>query len=70
MCAPENWGNVFLIRTGSREFSRFMVTTNNAPYRDDIMGVLPPGYTHTKGRLHQFVKGEWIPLIIPEEQDW
>lgn len=59
-CTPENWGNTLLIRTGSAEFSQWMVTGRNNG------GALPDGYGHVGGRLHQ--GGHIIPLY--EEQDW
>lgn len=59
-CAKENWGNTFLIRTGSAEFSQWMVTPRAKG------GALPDGYRQLGGMMH--LNGEVVPLY--EEQDW
>lgn len=56
-----NWGNILLIRTGSREFSTFMVSGRERG------GALPAGWEHKGGWLHN-PEGEVVPLL--EEDDW
>lgn len=60
MCRPDNWGVIFLIRTGSQEFSSWAVTEAHK------WGPLPPGYQVAGGQL-------WCnnqPVPCPEEQVW
>ena len=56
-----NWGNQLLIRTGSREFSTFMVTERARG------GALPAGYQHKGGWLYG-PDGAVVPLY--REEDW
>jgi DNA polymerase (family 10) len=54
LCAPDNWGWILAIRTGSAEFSTALLTHAKRL-----------GYHSEKGRLHQ--GGQ--PLATPEEAD-
>lgn len=60
-CTVENWGNIFLIRTGSDVFSRWMVTGR------DKSGALPQGYVQKGGMMYE--DGD-IPIPLYEEEDW
>ena len=55
MCRPENWGNIFAVRTGSAEFS----------HRVLACGWSRAGYTSRDGMLH---RGE-VAVPCPEEID-
>lgn len=59
MCEPDNWGYIFLIRTGSQDFSKWCVTREPA-------GPLPSEYHPDNG--HMWRNGLAVPLR--EEQDW
>lgn len=56
---PETWGSVFTIRTGSWEFSRWLVTSEAAG------GAKPEAITFADGRLHAHGR----LLVTPEEAD-
>lgn len=56
----ENWGNTLLIRTGSADFSRWMVTPQSKG------GALPDGYHHSGGMMHHHGR----PIPLPEEADY
>ncbi len=73
MCDPNNWGNTYLIRTGSKDFSRWMVTRENTLYRPGIFGPLPLTMKHDLGRLWQQNeedKSQWDAVPFTEESDW
>lgn len=60
MATPDNWGLIYLIRTGSAEFSEWAVTQAHK------WGPLPPGYQVAGGQL-------WFndqPIPCPEEQTY
>jgi hypothetical protein len=59
-CTTENWGNTFLIRTGSGDFSQFMVTPQSKG------GALPDGFAHSGGWLYQHGR----PVPVREEAEW
>ncbi len=63
-CWKENWGNTLLIRTGSREFSRWMVSQKK------LGGALPDDVFHRDNRLFKIGDTESEPLPMFTEQDW
>lgn len=60
MCKPNNWGWIFLVRTGSRDFSHEVIKRLQAH-----------GYTSTDGVIHtiQAIEAESQPIDTPEEID-
>lgn len=64
MCKEVNWGNIFLIRTGSRAFSQWMVT------KITDGGAMPTNMRQHEGRLWEFALGSWRALEIREEEEW
>jgi DNA polymerase/3'-5' exonuclease PolX len=58
-CTAETWGSSLLIRTGSRDFSHWIVTPQPR-------GAMPAGMHHARNRLWR--SGEAVPL--PEEADF
>lgn len=64
MCTEVNWGNIFLIRTGSRAFSKWMVTKTTDG------GGMPVNMRQLDGRLWEYIHGAWEPLEIREEEEW
>jgi DNA polymerase/3'-5' exonuclease PolX len=63
-CFAENWGNTLLIRTGSREFSRWMVSQRR------LGGALPNDVFHRDNRLFRIGDTENEPLPMFTEKDW
>ena len=61
MCTPETWGCIFMIRTGSAEFTRKMVT--NKIYG----GWCPNHLRFSNGRLLEYQGDVLVPLETPEE---
>ncbi len=59
LCSPENWGNIFLIRTGNAGFSRWMMGFKIKEY----------GCVHSDGYLWKKKNGEFKPVKCFEEQD-
>ncbi len=75
MCEAENWGNTMLIRTGSKEFGRWIVTKKDGRYSDQHNGAMPENMKHHKGRLWIRVDDdddgyEWQALDIKSEWDF
>lgn len=58
LATPATWGSIFTIRTGSADFSRWLVTAQ--PH-----GAAPWGLVFQGGRLHAHGR----PLATPEEVD-
>ena len=58
---PERWGLIYTIRTGSADFSRWLVTSRQ------YGGALPEKIKVRDGRLWRVGQDE--PLATPEEQD-
>lgn len=63
-CFKENWGNTLLIRTGSKEFSRWMVSQKK------LGGALPDDVFHRDNRLFRIGDTENEPLPMFTEKDW
>ena len=63
-CFKENWGNTLLIRTGSKEFSRWMVSQKK------LGGALPDDVFHQGNRLFRIGDTENEPLPMFTEKDW
>lgn len=59
LTTPEQWGLIYLIRTGSADFSRLMVTSKQQG------GYMPSNYHVSGGRVH----GPVSVYNTPEEQD-
>ncbi len=60
LCKPENWGNIFLIRTGSAGFSRWMMGFKIKEF----------GYIHREGYIWKKNKaGNYKAIKCFEEQD-
>ena len=59
MCTPKTWGCIFMIRTGSAEFTRKMVT------KKSFRGWCPDSMQFCDGHLWW----EGLPLETPEEED-
>lgn len=53
MCEPNQFGSIFLIRTGSADFSRWIVT------KKDMDGAMPADMRQAQGRLWRKVEGDW-----------
>lgn len=60
LTTPEQWGLIYLIRTGSADFSRLMVTSKQKG------GYMPSNYKVSGGRVWS---GESKVLATPEESD-
>ena len=58
------WGCIYAIRTGDREFSKGLVT------REIFGGAMPRRLRQADGELQHFQDGDWQPLYIPEESDF
>ena len=58
MCLPDTWGSTLLIRTGSDDFSRWMVTQVGKG------GALPDGYRHKSNYVFD---EQMEPVPMPEE---
>jgi len=63
LCTPETWGCIFLIRTGSAEFARRVVT------RRVYGGWCPNHLRFSDGRLWEYRGTELVALDTPEESD-
>ena len=63
LCTPETWGCIFMIRTGSAEFARNMVT------RRVLGGWCPNHLGFSEGRLWEYQGTELVALETPEEED-
>ncbi len=63
LCTPETWGCIFMIRTGSAEFTRKMVT------RKVFGGWCPNHLCFSDGRLREYQGTELVALETPEEED-
>ena len=63
LCTPETWGCIFMIRTGSAEFTRKMVT------RKIFDGWCPNHLHFSDGRLWEYRGTELVALDTPEEAD-
>lgn len=65
-CQADNWGDTFLIRTGARDFSKWMVT----PQKHG--GALPDDMKHHQNMLWLLgSSGEMLEVHqLYEEQDW
>ena len=63
LCTPETWGCIFMIRTGSAEFTRNMVT------RKVFGGWCPNHLCFSDGRLREYQGTELVALETPEEED-
>lgn len=61
LCTPETWGCIFMIRTGSAEFTRKMVT------RKVFGGWCPNHLRFDGGRLLEYRGAELVALETPEE---
>lgn len=61
LCTPETWGCIFMIRTGSAEFTRKMVT------RRVFGGWCPNHLGFSEGRLWEYRGAELVALETPEE---
>jgi DNA polymerase/3'-5' exonuclease PolX len=61
MCTPETWGCIFMIRTGSAEFTRKMVT------HKFYGGWCPNRLCFSNGRLLEYQGDVLVPLETPEE---
>ena len=59
LCGPKTWGCIFMIRTGSAEFTRRMMT------KKSFRGWCPDNMQFCGGRLWW----EGLPLETPEEED-
>lgn len=59
ICTPETWAVNLMIRTGSADFTRWMVTARS------LGGACPAGFTFKDARLHHGP----MPVITPEEED-
>jgi DNA polymerase/3'-5' exonuclease PolX len=74
MCEEENWGNTMLIRTGSKDFSRWMVTRQDVRYNDLHHGAMPDDMRHRDGRLWEYTEDDedydWRALPIKTEWDF
>lgn len=66
MCSPENWGVIFLIRTGSADFSKWCVTPQSKG------GALPDCYRVAGGNLWRRGETEASDIILEcrEEEDY
>lgn len=62
--APADWGVIFAIRTGPREFGERCVT------KSKFGGFLPEDLVVEKGGIHRFDGNEFIQIPCPEEDDF
>jgi len=63
LCRPDNFGLIFLLRTGPAPFSRMLVTPQSVVNKDGRVGWLPAGHRVAGGQLWH---GD-LTLDVPEE---
>lgn len=68
MCEPDNFGAIFLIRTGSQNFSRWLVTSRVQGKLQ--IGAMPVGMMQSKGRLWKMKGHDWEAVPTYTEQDY
>ncbi len=68
MCEPDNFGAILLIRTGSQDFSRWIVTSRVQGKLQ--IGAMPIGMRQSKGRLWKMEGDDWKPVPTYTEEDY